>query len=280
MMTADSTRRLSKDASPVDVLAAAVRLLAENVDVCMTTVIEAQGSSPATPGQKMLLGKDGTMLGTVGGGAVEREAVDRMRAILDARAAMPEVQSYALAKDLGMACGGRVQLLFEPLLSADPVLLIGAGHIGAALASLLLRVGFRVILTDERPDALSPERLAALPGVEARLGSAEQVANDVPTTVPVVVATHEHALDLAAIVWAIERGHTYVGGIGSKTKSVKTRRALEERGVPKAVVDSLRMPVGLKLGGRTPEEIALAIAAELVAWRAGTLDKAATKQDE
>ncbi len=277
MTAEESPRRLSKDASPAEVLSSAGNLLSQGIDVCIATVVGAEGSSPSTPGQKLLLAKDGSMLGTVGGGAVEREAVDRMQQMLDACATAPEMHGYALAKDLGMACGGRIQLLFEPISCAPPALLVGAGHIGAALATLLTRVGFRVIVTDERPDAVTPERLGSLPGIDARLGAPDAVAYDVPLSAPVVVATHDHALDLAAVVWAVERGHAYVGGIGSKTKSVKTRRALQERGVSKETIDRLRMPVGLQLGGRTPEEIALAIAAELVAWRAGKLADFAEK---
>ncbi len=262
-------KHMSKDAGPADVLGVASSLLSRGIDVCLATVIGAEGSSPSTPGQKLLLGKDGSVLGTVGGGAVEQEAVERMKALLGGSS--PEMQWYALAKDLGMACGGRVHLLFEPMTAASPVLLVGAGHIGAALATLLSRVGFRVVITDERPSALTSERLGSAPGIEARNGPPSEVASDVPTTTPVIVATHDHALDEAAVVWAVERGHAYVGGVGSKGKAAKTRKALEARGIAADKVEQLRMPVGLKLGGRSPEEIALSIAAELVAWRAGKL---------
>jgi xanthine dehydrogenase accessory factor len=262
---------MSRDAGPADVLRAASSLLSRGIDVCVATVVGAEGSSPSTPGQKLLLGKDGSVLGTVGGGAVEQEAVERMKALLATGGSVPEMQWYALAKDLGMACGGRVHLMFEPMAAASPVLLVGAGHIGAALATLLSRVGFRVVITDERPSALTPERLGNSPEVEARNGPPREVASDMPVTTPVIVATHDHALDEAAIVWAVERGHVYVGGVGSKGKAAKTRKTLEARGIDAVRIEQLRMPVGLKLGGRSPEEIALSIAAELVAWRAGKL---------
>lgn len=265
-------RRLSRDAGPVEILATASALLARGVDACMATVIGAEGSSPSTPGQKLVLGADGTMLGTVGGGGVEREAVDRMKALLDEGSATPISQWYALAKDLSMACGGRVHLLFEPMSSATPLLLIGAGHIGSALATMLPRLGFRVIVTDERPAAVDAERAATWPNVDARHGPPGEVANDVPLKAPVVVATHSHELDEAALVWAVDRGHAYIGGVGSRRKAAKLRKTLQERGVPEERVRQVRMPVGLQLGGRTPEEIALSIAAELVAWRAGNLD--------
>lgn len=266
----DKPRRLSRDAGAAEVLGTVSALLARGVDACLATVIQIEGSSPSTPGQKLVRGADGTVVGTVGGGAVEREAMDRMQALIEEGGAKPEMRWYALAKDLAMACGGRVHLLFEPLPSATPVLLVGAGHIGAALAAMLPRLGFHVTLTDEREGAVDSERIAAWQ-VDARHGPVHEVANDVPTRALVVVATHDHALDEDAIVWAVERGHGYVGGVGSKRKAAKLRKRLEGQGVAQERIDEVRMPIGLELGGRSPEEIALSIAAELVALRAGKL---------
>jgi len=127
------------------------------------------------------------------------------------------------------------------------------------------------VIADQRPEAASASRFAHLPGVSVRLGTPQQVALDIPTSSAAIVATHDHALDLDAVIWAIERGHAYVGGIGSKAKSAKARRALEERGVPEEAIARMRMPVGLSIGARSPEEIAISVAAELVAWRAGKL---------
>lgn len=263
------SQRISKDASPGEVLGAAAELLRGGADVCIATVIGSEGSSPSTPGQKLLTSEELT-IGTVGGGAVEREAIEQMHALLAAGKTQPESRWYALSKDLAMACGGRVQLLFEPMYGASRALVVGAGHIGFALATLLPRLGFRVVVTDERPDAVAKERLSEV-GVDARLGPPDRVAADIHTKAMVVVATHDHALDEAAIAWALERGFAYVGGVGSRGKAAKLRKVLEARGIPGERIDAVRMPIGLAIGGRSPEEIALAIAAELVAWRSGKL---------
>ena len=219
-----------------------------------------------------MVGQDGTVVGSVGGGAVEHEAVEQMKALIKEGGAEPQMRWYALAKDLAMACGGRVHLLFEPFPSATPVLLVGAGHIGSALAAMLPRLGFRVVLTDEREAAVDEDRRAQWPHVDVRHGRVQDVAGDVPQRAAVLVATHDHGLDEDAIVWALEREFRYVGGIGSKTKAAKLRKRLQDEGTPQERIDSVRMPVGLKLGGRSPEEIALSIAAEIVAWRAGKLE--------
>ena len=133
-------RLLAKDASPAVVLGKAAELLNNGIDVCIATVVGSEGSTPSTPGQKLLIGDDHTALGTIGGGAVEREAVDHMRELISSGETAPESRWYTLTQDLAMACGGRVQLMFEPMSSATSVLLVGAGHIGFALATLLPRV--------------------------------------------------------------------------------------------------------------------------------------------
>ncbi len=263
---------LSQTAGPAQTLAAAASLASRGVGACLATVVEVEGSTPSTPGQKLVVGEDGTIVGTVGGGAVEHEAVERMKALMSQGRQEPEMRWYALAKDLAMACGGRVHLLFEPLPRATPVLLVGAGHIGAALAHSLPRLGFAVTVIDERAGAVAAERTGSWSSVEVRHGAPQDAAQDVPSRAAVVVATHDHALDELALVWAVERGYPYVGGVGSKTKAAKLRKTLQERGVDPERIGQVRMPVGLKLGGRSPEEIALGIAAELVAWRAGKLD--------
>ena len=122
---------------------------------------------------------------------------------------------------------------------------------------------------DERAEAADPKRFAELRGTSVRRRAPGDAAEDVSVRAPGIVATHDHGLDAAAIVWAVGRGHDYVGGAGSKAKEARVKALLEERGVARETIDRVRMPVGLAIGGSTPEEIALLIAAELVAWRHG-----------
>ncbi|MCU0691628.1 MAG: XdhC family protein [Polyangiaceae bacterium] len=260
---------LATDASPAHVLRRAAELLSEGCDVCIATVTACAGSAPSRPGQKLLVASDGGALGTVGGGGVEHAVVQRIQALLASARDVPEVMSFHLAHDLGMACGGRVDLLVEPMRAATPVLLVGAGHIGIALARWLSQLRFRVLLTDQRASAVHPERTAGLRGVTALLGEPDGLEDRVSKSGAVVVATHEHALDEAAVVWAMRAGYAYVGGVGSRAKAQRIRKRLDAEGLHADRTTQLRMPVGLSIGARTPEEIALSIAADLVAWRAG-----------
>jgi xanthine dehydrogenase accessory factor len=88
--------------------------------------------------------------------------------------------------------------------------------------------------------------------------------------------THDHALDQRAIEWALKAGFAFVGGVGSKAKAARTRDRLEAKGVPVADRERVRMPIGIDIGARVPDEIAVAIAGELVAWRRAAEEAAAT----
>jgi xanthine dehydrogenase accessory factor len=165
-------------------------------------------------------------------------------------------------------------------------LVVGAGHVGVFTAPLLASVGFRVTLCDSREEAADPARLAAFaaaPVLEGSLLATEPVRvvhadHDDPETwrgLPaslarsaLVVMTHDHQLDQTVIEWAIGRGFGFVGGVGSRAKAARARERLVAKGVSPADVDRVRMPVGVGIGARTPAEIGVAIAGELIAWRA------------
>ncbi|MBI5533567.1 MAG: XdhC family protein [Deltaproteobacteria bacterium] len=253
-------------ATPAEVLRRATEALSRCIDCCVATVIARSGSAPSTPGQKLILCSDGQAAGTVGGGGVERAVVERMLQILGQAEGGPTLLSYNLHKDLAMECGGTVDLLVEPMWSSTPVLVVGAGHVGFCVAQILPKLGFSVILIDERSSTLVPERVALLEGVRTRLGTPAQVAGDVPRRGAVVVATHEHARDVDAVVWAAMEGFAYVGGVGSRAKAVRVQDVLREKGV----TFDVKMPIGIDIGARTPEEIAVSIAGELIRWRAQT----------
>ncbi|MBI4957384.1 MAG: XdhC family protein [Myxococcales bacterium] len=274
---------IPRTAGACEVLHASLAAVERGAVVVLATVVARHGSTPSTPGQKLCLvraaagGVGGALeaTGTVGGGAIELRVLERMVAALDAppTAGGTRVERFDLGASLGMCCGGSVEILFERLEPALAVLVVGAGHIGVALAPLLAELGFRVVLSDARDGAVErlggPGRLTALgcdhddPEVLAAVGA--------PAAAAVVVVTHDHQLDQAAIEWALGQGFALVGGVGSRAKAARTRDRLEARGVGAAERARVRMPFGVEIGARTPLEIAVAVAGELVAWRAARL---------
>ncbi|XXY52440.1 XdhC family protein [Sorangium sp. So ce269] len=324
----DLSQVIPRTASPHDVLRAALGALEAGRRVVLASVVARHGSAPSTPGQKLCLLDDLTAIGTIGGGAVERAALGMMGRALDELVTTPKLETFRLGPSLGMCCGGSVEILIEPMLPAEHVLVIGAGHVGAFAAPLLASLGFRVTLCDARAAAADPARVqlpaplagalpaplagalpaplagalpaplagalpaplaGALPahdraqeepgpalGEQVRVVLADHDDPEVTAGMPrdlgeaaALVMTHDHGLDQAAIEWALARGFGYVGGVGSRAKAARTRARLEAKGVAERDVARVRMPVGVDIGARTPAEISVALAAELVAWRAG-----------
>src|SRR5690349_21393991 len=106
----------------------------------MATVVARHGSTPSTPGQKLALIDEGGALvaiGTIGGGAVERVVLQTMARALAEGASSPRMDTFRLGAELGMCCGGSVDVLIEPVAPPVAVLIVGAGHVGVSLAPLL-----------------------------------------------------------------------------------------------------------------------------------------------
>ncbi len=246
--------------------------LLRGVRVAVATVIATRGSAPSTPGQKLLLAADGACAGTVGGGALERAVLREMMASLGGDDDAPTVRSFNLGASLGMCCGGGVDVLVEALATARPVGIVGAGHVATALAPLLARVGFAVTVVDEREGWADAARL---PDARVVAASWTALSAHVRRDGAVIVMTHQHQLDQEAVEWALREGYAFVGGIGSRAKALKTRARLEAKGFAEADIARVRMPLGVSIGARSPDEIAVSIAAELIAWRRG----AALSQD-
>jgi xanthine dehydrogenase accessory factor len=230
----------------------------------MATVLERHGSAPGTPGQKLFVGDDGTCIGTVGGGAVERATIEALEVIVRNPLAKHELRTFKLGAELGMCCGGRVEMLLEPIDGVVPCLIVGGGHVATAVAPLLVKVGFAVTVVDAREGWGDEDRLA---GVTCLNGEVDEVARDFDARGVCLVMTHDHSLDQAAIEWALRKGFAYVGGVGSRAKAERTRQRLEAKGFPETDRARVRMPVGVDIGARLPDEIAVSIAAEMVGWR-------------
>lgn len=263
--TADEQSPLvAEPAGPARVLEVAGERAARGVGGAMATVIDRHGSAPSTPGQKMYVGADGTCLGTVGGGAIEREVMGALRIMSCNAEAKHEVRSFKLGPELGMCCGGQVDALLEPICGLVPCLVVGGGHLATAVAPLLARIGFAVTVVDSREEWGEDGRI---PGVRCVVGDYDDVGKEMSTLGAFLVMTHDHALDQQAIEWAIGRGFAFVGGVGSRAKAQRTRDRLLAKGVSEADAARVQMPLGVSIGARLPDEIAVSIAAEMVAWR-------------
>ena len=242
----------------------------------LVQVLAARGSVPRGAGTRMLVAAD-AVAGTIGGGHLELQAIQRARALLAAGAgAEPDDQAIALGPTLGQCCGGALTLRtaaldaaaladWPPEASLFDLQLYGAGHVGRAIVHLLGTLPCRVLWIDEReaefpatPSAPHITRLC-VDGVDAEVQQALPGAF-------YLVLTHSHELDLRITEAVLRRGDFgYFGLIGSATKRARFLARLAQRGVAADAITRLTCPIGVPgIPGKQPELIALAVVAQLL----------------
>ncbi len=235
----------------------------------LITLLDAQGSTPRQAGTKMAVNAH-RILGTIGGGALEFEAIALGRELLSKRATLPVTRKWPLGPTLGQSFGGSVTVRFEPILPpALTLALFGAGHVARALVEVLGPLPRRIDWIDARPDEF-PESLPPQVAVHVTANAASIIPS-LPNGCFVLVMTHDHALDLDVTAAALMRPDLpYVGLIGSATKKARFLKRLAAIGLSEAAASRLVCPIGLPgTGGKDPREIALATAAQLLQIASG-----------
>jgi xanthine dehydrogenase accessory factor len=314
----------------MNVWRAAADLARGGTPAALATVARVRGSTPVPAGTKMLVGPEGRLLGTVGGGCVEADVIGAaLAAQQQGRPALVTHHLNAdLAGDLGLSCGGTVDIFVEPLVPAEAyvrvleaaaeaeaglvrtgvsweagpvksfeplppnalmgvpamltrdgkfvverltrpprVFVFGAGHVGAAIARAAAAAGFRVVVIDDRAEYADPARFTA--GIDVIPAEVEAAVARYPLTAAdaVVIATRGHRNDALILERIATSPASYVGLLGSRRKKAVVTKGLTAAGVAPEALKRVRVPVGLAIGAVTPEEIAVSVVAELIAWR-------------
>ncbi len=241
----------------------------------MTTVVSVQGSVPRHTGSKMLVHADGSIVGTVGGGAMEAQVIKAaLVALVDGQTRMPTYKLNNLEDGDPGICGGTVQVFIEPLGLKPTLLVIGGGHVGKALAQLGKWTGYRVILSDDRPEFCNADYL---PGLDAYVVCkpdevTQQIAINPQTYIACV--TRGLPVDVNLMPALLATDAPYIGLIGSRRRWALTVKALKtERGLSESQLARIYAPIGLELEAETPEEIAISILAEITMLRRGGTGK-------
>jgi xanthine dehydrogenase accessory factor len=237
--------------------------------VCIATVIEARGSSPRVAGAKMVISSEGETFGTVGGGIVEKKVLEAApRFLKEGGAGILEFDLSGKSADIDSVCGGEMKVFLEAMGEYRRLFVVGAGHVGRALARAAGAAGFAVTLVDDREELLGG---SDLPGTVRRIRSTPAEAStslDMDSECFVVIATRAHALDGEWLGALSGLGLRYVGMVGSRRKIESVYAELRKAGVSQEYLDGVHAPVGLDIEAETPEEIAVSITAELVKeWR-------------
>ncbi len=253
----------------MDIYEQIVQLRREGRRGAVATIVSVRGSIPSFRTAKMLVRDDGSIVGTIGGGCVEADVWQAAREVMESE--KPRTLSFDLNQDpkydTGLVCGGTLKIFIEPILPPALLYLFGAGHVAQNVCKVAALAGFEPIVVDDRTSYATQERFPAAREIHA-LDFDEAMRKLEPNeTSYVVIVTRGHRDDMRILRWAVQSRARYIGMIGSKRKVIGIFKTLQEEGMPAELFDRVHAPIGLDIGAVTPEEIAVAIAAELIAVR-------------
>jgi xanthine dehydrogenase accessory factor len=249
-----------------EILQKAYQAVAHGQKCAFATIIATTDKgSPRKPGAKMVVFEDGTIYGTIGGGWSEEAAKQAcLKAIQKKR---PGIETYTFDEraKTPSQCGGEIQVFIEPLPVVRNFILCGAGHIALPLSMIVKTLNYRLTVLDDRAAFANAQRFPHADTITVGHPAATLRQLSIQPSDAVMIVTHAHQHDYACLEAVIQSQAAYIGVIASKTKKDKMLAALKEKHVPEDMINRVRTPAGLDIGAQTPAEIAVAIAAELIA---------------
>lgn len=240
----------------------------------LCTIVRSQGSTPRHAGSKMLVKSDGTIIGSVGGGELENRTITAALDIISN--GKPGWLEYSLNDpaqgDPGL-CGGQVEIYMEPIIPKSTLVIVGAGHVGQAVAHLAQWLDFRIVVSDDRPEFCNPE---TVPNAEEYFPIPLEELSEKMKITPwtyVVMTTRSVDVDVPGLPGLLDSPAAYIGVIGSRRRWETTRKQLISAGEDPEKIERVRSPMGIKIHAETPEEIAVSIMAEIIQIKHDTEQK-------
>jgi xanthine dehydrogenase accessory factor len=253
----------------MDVYEELLRLRNLGQKCALATIVDVRGSIPSYESAKLLVREDGSMTGTIGGGCVEAEVWNAAREVIETE--KPKHLTFNLGQDAaydnGLICGGQLDVFVEPVLPIPHAFIFGAGHISKSLSQVASLAGFATVIVDNREAFANRDRFP-----EAAQVHAEEYEDIFPKLAInessyVIIVTRGHRDDMRVLKLAMATQARYISMIGSKRKVINVIRELEREGCPRAAFERIFAPMGLDIGAISPEEIAISVAAEMIAVR-------------
>lgn len=250
------------------------QLEAKGAPFAIATIVHASDNSPGRTSFKMCVTEDGTVMGSIGGGALEYEARNTALEMLKS-GERTRIVKYQLkdkaAGGIGMACGGDAEVFIETITPRRQLVIFGGGHIGAALTNYANDVGFDVTIIDNRPEYANKDRHPrASHVIVADYDALDDV--ELPQNAYFVIVTHQHIGDDACTKALLKRTHLapiYIGLIGSAKKLARVFNNMIEEGYSRESLAQIHAPIGIDTGGQSATEIAIGITAQIIAARYG-----------
>lgn len=236
-----------------------------NKKVSLATITRVEGSTPAKEGSIMAVKEDGLIVGTIGGGNLELSVINEAKKCMEN--SNSKMFSFKLTSNEGslhMQCGGDADVFIKVFVPNEKLILVGGGHVSLKLYELAKMMGFYTVIFDDREEFCNKDRFP---------NSDELVQGDINIKLSkynidencyIVIVTRGHEFDEIALKNVLDREAKYIGMIGSKNKTKHIMEKLISEGYPNEKLDKVYAPIGIGLGGQTPEEVAFSIMSEIL----------------
>jgi xanthine dehydrogenase accessory factor len=253
----------------MDIYEEIVKLRQEGRRGAVATIVNVRGSIPSFETAKMLVRDDGSIVGTIGGGCVEADIWQAAREVMESE--KPRTLTFNLNQDpkydTGLVCGGTLDIFVEPVLPPALLYIFGAGHVSVNLYKVARSAGFDVTVVDDREAYANRERFPDAKEIIAEDFDRAMARLSPGESAHLVIVTRGHRDDMRVLRWAVQTPARYIGMIGSKRKTIAIFKELTKEGLSPELFERVHAPIGFDIGAITPEEIAVAITAELIAAR-------------
>ena len=253
----------------MDVYDELIRLRKLGQKCAIATIVQVRGSIPSFESAKLLVREDGSMVGTIGGGCVEAEVWNAAREVMETE--KPKHMSFNLGQDAaydnGLICGGQLDVFVEPVIPPPHAVIFGAGHISKSLCKVVSLAGFSTTIVDNRETFANRDRFPEAGEIFADEYEEVFPKLTIHESTYLIIVTRGHRDDMRVLRWAASTPARYVAMIGSKRKVIAVVKELEKEGLTREQLARIYAPMGLEIGAISPEEIAISVAAEMIAVR-------------
>ncbi|SHE56675.1 xanthine dehydrogenase accessory factor [Tissierella praeacuta DSM 18095] len=232
-------------------------------ELAIATIIKSEGSTPRGLGTMMAVLEDGSIYGTIGGGALEKYIIELCIG------AIKEGESKTIdlpldAEGVDMVCGGKVEVFIDVYKIKPKLLIIGGGHVGYAIYNIASLLNFNISIFEDREEFLTKERFPL--AKELILGSIDERLRNykIDNNTYIVIVSRGHKSDERALLEVINSNAKYIGVMGSKGKVMTMMDKIRNSGITEENINKIYAPIGLKISSGSPEEIAMSIMAEIL----------------
>jgi xanthine dehydrogenase accessory factor len=248
------------------VMRRAAELLDAGVSFALCTVVSARGSVPGKAGAKMIVLRDGSQFGTVGGAGLEERVKDLGRKCLEERQTLTHKYELAFNRPgaLDSLCGGAVEVLVEYMGAAPHVLICGGGHVGLEVARLCEQLEYLHSVLDDRAEFAARERFPNARELHVSHPAQFFPDRDLSGYSHLILLGYSYKIDTEALHQAVVGFPGYIGLICSRLKRREMFAKLRERGVDELALARIEAPLGLAIGAETPAEIAVSILGSII----------------